>query len=320
MEACVAQVRGVFVARDIDQKLRLTAAFLGAVGRKDLAAAFRRVNANTSFELGRADKWMQGRAQPRDLQVYEDWSKVLDLDRPGQWMADCDAEALIDAICARHGRDRDALLRSIEKPATRHGVPGSTLELAGTFACYSHAWSPYFRGRLIRGELSVGVNSSPARLPVTYTEVLPTGPLELKGTMSVARRGMHIQVSDATGDAQVITFCLFQPSPPASVLAGFMFGTTVIGPDAQPSATRIVMVRLRSGTERLRSADAYLPSQGSIAEDLASLGLRVDDSASADQRLDAFLNGGNGRFDQIPLPAYRDLADLFDRSWLSSAS
>jgi hypothetical protein len=320
VENAVVCVSGVFVARDIDQKLRLTAALLGAVGRKDLAAAFRRVNSNTSFELGRADKWMQGRAQPRDMQVYEDWAKVLDLDRPAQWIADCDIEAFLDAICARHDRDRDALLRSIQTAASRPSVPGSALELAGTFACYSHAWSPYFRGRLIRGELSVGVDSSPSRLPVTYTEVLPTGPMELKGTMTIARRGMHIQVSDAAGDSQVITFCLFQPSPPASVLAGFMFGTTVIGPDAQPSATRIVMVRLRSATERLRSADAYLPSQGSIAEDLASLGLRVEDSAAVDQRLDAFLNGGSGRFDQIPVPAYRDLAEVFDRSWLLSAA
>ena len=71
------------MARDIDRKLRLTAVLLGTVARKDLAAAFRRVNANTSFDIGRADKWLQGRAQPRERQVYEDWAKVLELDRPG---------------------------------------------------------------------------------------------------------------------------------------------------------------------------------------------------------------------------------------------
>jgi hypothetical protein len=305
------------VARDIDRKLRLTAAFLGAVARKDLAAAFRRVNANTSFELGRADKWRQGRAQPRELQVYEDWAKVLELDRPAQWIADCDAEAFLDEICARHGRDRNALLRALDASANRSNVPGSAHELAGTFACYSHAWSPYFRGRLIRGELSIGVDSSPNRLPVSYTEVLPTGPMELKGSMSIAQRGLHAQVSDATGGAQVLTFCLFLASPPASVLAGFMFGTTVIGPEAQPSATRIAMIRLPAATARLRSADAYLPSQGSIAEDLESLGLRVEDSAGADRRLAEFLGGGGGSFDQVPVQAYRALAEIFDRSWLS---
>lgn len=123
-----------------------------------------------------------------------------------------------------------------------------------------------------------------------------------------------------TGGAQVLTFCPFQTSPPASALAGFMFGTTVIGPDAQPSATRIVIVRLPAATTRLRSVDAYLPSQGSVAEDLASLGQRVEDPAAVDRGLAEFLAGGSGGFDQIPVPAYRALADIFDRSWLSAAS
>src|SRR5262245_48901037 len=105
--------RGASVARDIDRKLRLTAALLGAVTRKDLAAAFRRVNPATPFDIDRANKWLQGRARPREPQVYEDWAKLLDLGHPGAWIADCDSEAFLDAICARHRRDRDALLRQI---------------------------------------------------------------------------------------------------------------------------------------------------------------------------------------------------------------
>jgi hypothetical protein len=309
------------VARDIDRKLRLTAALLGVVARKDLAAAFRRVNATTPFEVGRADKWLQGRSQPRELQVYEDWSKVLELDRPGQWVADCDIEAFLDAICIRHGRDRETLLNAIEPSGSRDvSVPGAALQLAGTFVCYSHAWSPYFRGRLIRGELAIGKESSPNRLPVTYTEVLPTGPMKLQGALAVAKRGLHIQVSDVKGEVQFITFCLFQASSPASILAGLMFGTTVIGHDAQPSVTRIVMARVPAATTRLRSADAYLPTQGSIAEDLTGLGLRIDDPAATDRLLAEFLSGASGKFDQIPMSAYRALTEKFDRSWLKAAS
>ena len=304
------------MAQQIDYKLRLTSALLGTVARKDLAAAFRRVNANTSFEIGRAHKWLQGRAQPRELQLYEDWSKVLGLDRSGQWIADCDIETFVDEICARHGRDRDALLRELEVPVSR-SVPGSAAELAGTFACYSHAWSPYFRGRLIRGELSIGSASKLNRLPISYTEVLPTSSLRLRGSLHVALRSMHAHVSDGANATQTLTFCLFRASPPASVLAGFMFGTTVMGPEAQPSATRIVMVRLPAATARLRSAEAYLPPQGSVAEDLVSLGLLVEDATILDGHLCEFLNGGTGRFDQIPLLAYRALVDIFDRGWLS---
>ena len=39
------------------------------MSRKDLAGAFRRVNPATSFDLDRAHKWLQGRAQPRDPAV-----------------------------------------------------------------------------------------------------------------------------------------------------------------------------------------------------------------------------------------------------------
>ncbi len=307
------------MAREIDRKLRLTAALLGTVARKDLAAAFRRVNAKTSFEIGRADKWLRGLAQPREMEVYADWAKVLDLDRSGQWIADCDTEAFLDEICIRHGREREALLRALEASSSRGGSKARTaLDLAGTFVCYSHAWSPYFRGQLIRGELTVGLESSPNRLPVTYTEVLPTGAMELRGLMLVADRGVHIQVSEPTGSAQVVTFCLFQASPPASILGGLMFGTTRIGPDAQPSVTRIVMVRLPASNARLRSGEAYL-SPGSIAEDLATLGLGVGDPAATERLFAEFLMGDGGGFDQVPVSTYRALADVFDRRLLSAA-
>jgi hypothetical protein len=41
------------VGRNIDQKLRVTMALVGAVTLKDLAAAFRRVNPATSFDVER---------------------------------------------------------------------------------------------------------------------------------------------------------------------------------------------------------------------------------------------------------------------------
>ena len=75
--------------REIDRKLRLTAALLRVATRKDLAKAFQRVNPATPFDVDRAHKWLQGRARPREQQVYDDWTKLLDLGRPGQWIAAC---------------------------------------------------------------------------------------------------------------------------------------------------------------------------------------------------------------------------------------
>lgn len=308
------------MARDIDRKLRLTAALLGTVARKDLAAAFRRVNANTSFDIGRADKWLQGRAQPRERQVYEDWAKVLELDRSGQWIADCDIDSFLDEICVRHGRDRNVLSRDIEVFSGRVNGQNAALSLAGTFVCYSHAWSPYFQGRLIRGELTITNSSTPNRLHAFYTEVLPTGLLELKGTINIGKRATQGSVGEDSSGVPTLTFCLFPASPPVSVLGGLMFGTTLIGPDAQPSVTRIAMVRLPAANARLRSTAAYLPAQASIAGDLGEFGLHVRDAAAADRLLSEFLAVGVNGFDQVSVPAYRALADLFDRIWLSDLS
>ena len=306
------------MACDIDRKLRLTAALLGAVTHKDLAAAFRRVNPATPFEVERAHKWLQGRASPRQLQVYEDWVRLLDLGCSGAWIANCDAEAFLDAICARHGADREDLLRRAGSPSRSTGRQETGVLLVGSYVCYSHAWSPYFCGRLIRGELSIMAAPAPHRLSATYVETLPTGRLELEGPITVNTRMMHIDARQRDGAAQLV-FCLFPPSPPASILAGFMCGATVIGPESQPSATRIIIVRLPGPSARLRTAAAYLPQRGSVAKDLAALGLRIEDPDAVDRQVTGFLSyhGGNG-LDQISAAAYWALKALFDRTWLAN--
>lgn len=308
--------------------MRLTAVLLGLPARKDMAAAFRRVNPNTSFDVARADKWLHGRAKPRDPKVYEDWAKLLDLDRGGPWLAECAFEELLAESAAHHGRDPAELLERLEGQGGRGPtVEAPGLSLAGTYATYSHAWSPYFRGRLIRAEMAIGAaartgaRSAPRQTEhptVSYTEILPTGPLRLDGTIAADKRALRIEVCDETQISQYLNFSLFPPSPPVSVLAGLMFGTTLIGPDAQPSTTRVVMVRLPADSARLRSAEAYLPEGGTIADDLASLGLPVDTSAPLERALRAFMEGGSGGgFDQVPATSYRDLLEQFDRLWLT---
>jgi len=306
------------MAREIDRKLRLTAAVLGAVTRKDLAAAFRRVNPATPFDIDRANKWMQGRAQPRELQLYEDWAKLLDLGRSGQWIADCDSETFLETLCACRGADPVSL-----RDRLAHGSPlGQQQErgpaLAGTYVSYSHAWSPYFRGRLIRGEMAISAGSAPHRLAATYAEVLPTGPLKLAGSLTASARAITMELHEVGGEAH-FSFCLFPATPPVSVLGGFMCGATVIGPDAQPSTTRIILLRLPEANEHLRKMEAYLAADASVAEDLAALGLKVAHPAAVDRQLSAFLrmDRGDGP-DQIPIAGYRALVEIFDRLWLET--
>jgi hypothetical protein len=307
------------VVQEIDRKLRLTAALLGTVARKDLALAFRKVNPGTSFDVGRADKWLQGRARPRQLQLYEDWAKVLGVDRPGRWIADCDLDTFIDEIAARHGRDPAELRAHLGPSADRKAGEGPVLSLAGTYACYSHAWSPYFRGRLIRGALSVAASARPERVTASYVENLPTGPMRLDGWIAVDKRALRGEVCDATRISQYVNFSLFVPTPPVSVMAGLMFGTTLIGPDAQPSVSRIVMIRLPGRAARLAADEAYLPAGRSISEDLEAMGLPIDDPAIVDRCLAGFMaGGGRDGIDQVPASAYRALIDVFDRLWLAS--
>jgi hypothetical protein len=308
------------VARDIDRKLRVTAALLGTVTMKDLGVAFRRINPATPFDVDRAHKWMQGRSSPREGQLYEDWAKLLDLDQPGSWIAECDAELFLDAVCTRHDRDREMLRRHIEAPSgfvakSDYGKSDHGLILAGTYACYSHAWSPYFRGRVIRGELSIERGANPNRLRASYAEVLPTGRLRLEGSIAVERRAVYLDLHEPGGDGHFVYF-LFPPTPPVSMLAGLMCGTTIIGP-AQPSVTRIAMIKLPSASSRLSAADAYMPTQGSIADDLIALGLRITDSVAVDRHLATFLAIEGGR-DQIPANDYQPLVESLDRVWLES--
>ncbi|MFO1161667.1 MAG: hypothetical protein U1E60_22705 [Reyranellaceae bacterium] len=312
------QRSGARVARDIDKKLRLTAALLGAVTCKDLAATFRNINKSTSFDVDRAYKWLQGRARPRERQVYEDWAKVLDLDRPGDWIAECDTDAFLEQISARHQRDPEALRRRAEASIVIAGDQEQPdAAVTGLYACYSHAWSPYFQGRLIRGELSITLASNPRRLFATYAERLPTGRMQLEGPVSIGKRLMSLEVRERGGDS-LLFLALFPPSSPVSVLGGLLTGATMIGPDSQPSVSRIALIRLPPASAGLlREHEAYLPAHASIAQDLARLGLPIADPATVDQRLQAFLAGGGGGLDQIALTTYGALVELFDRTWLT---
>ncbi len=311
-------MKGGQMAQHIAQKLRLTSALLGTVARKDLAAAFRRVNPETAFDLGRADKWLQGRAQPRQLSVYDDWSKLLDMGQSGAWIAQSDLPSFMAAICARHGIDRTELERRVaaQLEASAHEDRSLGVALAGTYACYSRALSPYYRGQLIRGSLSIETGPGVHGLTAVYREALPTGPLLLVGPVTLAKRGLYAHLREAGGDAEFF-FCLFPPSQPGSVLGGYMCGTTVIDPEPHPSLARILMIRLRDPAPGAEEWGGYLPSDQSIAGDLASLGLFIEQPQAHDRQLAQFLTGsGDDDTNQIPTAEFRAILEVFDRHWL----
>lgn len=311
--------------QQIDRKLRLTAAVLGTVTRKDLAAAFRRINPKTPFDVERANKWLQGRARPRERQVYDDWAKLLDLGRSGQWIAECDVDAFLDAICTRHVCDRDALEReghgaTRDRQVRENGVqPNPVAHLAGTFLTYSDAWSRYFPGRLICGELSVKTEAKSPQLAASYIQNLPSGSVHLRGSLAANGRTLAVELHDPDTDEHY-TMRLFRPAPPASVLAGFFSGPTYLSPETELTTARIVLVRLPSTCGR-RSTAAYLPAGASVAADLASVGLPMRNPAEVDRRLSAFLGVDHDRsIDRIDGEQYGALTELFDSNWLNEVA
>jgi hypothetical protein len=121
-------------------------------------------------------------------------------------------------------------------------------------------------------------------------------------------------------------FCsLFRPSPPASVLAGIMCGTTAMHPGGQPPyATRVAMVRVPAAAAAgLEASNRYLDPAGEpLSRDLAALGLPVPDPAGLDAQLDRFLRPGGvfGGCDQASPDDYAALAMACDRTWLHRAA
>lgn len=311
--------------RDFNRKLRLTAALLGASTCKDLARAFHRVNPSTSFEIGRAAKWLQGRAHPREPELYQDWATILGVEEPLAWLLECEADAFTTMLSKRHGVAADVLEKraaafgrrgQIERPAAESSAVSTYL--CGSYICYRHAFSPYYRGRILRSSLNVDLARG-RELVACYEEALPIGPIRAVGGVSAAGRALYIDVVTATGRNERAFVSLFMPQPPASCLAGIYCGTTMIGPHAQPAASRILAIRVPAGSGVADGRDCYLEEGQSIARDLIGRGMRIDGPDELDRVLHRFLRESRGGgIDQIDAADHDGLVAVFDRIWIAS--
>lgn len=312
---------GAAAVSDLALKLHLTAAALGCHGRKQLCARFRAVNPDTFFDLERSHKWLQGRATPRYPQVYDDWARVIRTTHPGAWIASCSIEGFLAELCALHDQDPAELLRRARTrmPAVREGGrrEDAELYLCGTYACYSRAWSPYYRGQLIGGVLTLVTSRTRATLGATYTEMLLSREVRFEGEVLLGGRALHTTVqAPSTGTSLFMTLC--RPGPPASVLCGVMSGASIIGPEALPSMTRLVAVRVPGPGG---SGGGYLlPTEGTIAADLRAQGLSLSDPAGVDALIrDVLLAHGSASADQVTSAIQAQLAAALDRSYLVAA-
>jgi len=300
-------------------KLRMAAAALGCESRKALCARFRGVNPATQCELERLNKWMQGRSLPRTVSVYADLAAVIGSTKSGAWIAECALDDFAAELTACTGAQA-TVLNPAEAPVPhatgpRVGGPfGVTATLAGAFASYSLAWSPHFRGSIIRGSLRLWPNER-GKLLARYAENLLGRRLILDGEVQIRQRSMDVTLREP--ESRVPLFVtLHVPGPPASVLCGVMSGTALIAHEALPSAVRIVFIRVPD-TSTLDATNRYFtPMPGAVVGDLATLGLRV----RAAEDLDAFTREFLGDVPaQVTGQDQATLAGMLDREYFAPA-
>ncbi len=174
--------------------------------------------------------------------------------------------------------------------------PASHSTLRGSFACYSHAWSPAFEGRIIRGSLVIdSPPGSPSAMTAVYMESLPhrAVPLRHRGDVAFSDRIMYLDLVDAAADSRALLAFLC-PNAPASALLGVMCGRVFHHPNAELAVARILAVRVPSGNpDVLATSNRYLDSADSLSRDLRDLGLELSPSATLDSLFRDFLRGAS---------------------------
>ena len=199
------------------------------------------------------------------------------------------------------------------------GLPGEDAALShlcGRYVCYSMAWSPYYRGQIIRGSLLLLRGSRGAPLVATYTEHLLGQTVRFKGDAFRSGRTFHVVVH-GPGDGSPLFMSLFFPGPPASALCGVMSGATVVGPEPCPSASRIVIIRVPANPA---PSDRYMePAPGAVAEDLAGAGVPLAEASSADALVRGLLlRNGQGKLQQVAASDQIRLVSVLDKIHLGA--
>ncbi|WP_421989225.1 hypothetical protein [Roseococcus sp.] len=286
---------------EIAAKLSLTSQVLGCSSHKDLCGRFRAVNPTTYFDPQRSRKWMQGKAEPRFTEVYEDWAKVLGLARDGAWIAGSSLEEFEGELQARLGA----------RPLARADARSTgTLEseITGLYAAYSMAWSPHFRGRILRGSMRLSRTRS-ASLLAEYHEDLPIGASFYRGEAAIAGRTLSLPLREiATGLPLFMSFAL--PGLPAAVIGGVQCGVALLSHSTEPMTGRILLAKMR-GVPELRASNRYMMNGEGMAADLAALGLVLPEGS------DALLSAALGEPDCLTTMEQTGLSNIFDPAFLA---
>lgn len=273
------------MSTDFPQKLRLIQIVTGCATQKEMHARFKALNPQTGYDPQRAYKWLQGRSSPRDMSVFEDIARLLDLDVPGEVVR-----------CSTIGEFR-ALIEARRGPlpvemalGTAAGAVRLPTYLAGRFLAISRAWAPDRRDCLLTGILTL-VPDSANGLKVRYAEYLPVGHLVVTGAMQ--RIGRSVRATAINEEDEIfIDFCLQIPPAPAPMLYGILSGAAIHDLEMRPSAGKLICLRVDAvPSEILRKASGYYSNTTESVGNLAlTAGLADEQAAIFGAKAHEFLN------------------------------
>ncbi|SFH98079.1 hypothetical protein [Albimonas pacifica] len=294
---------------------------LGCDSQKALAALFREADPDTDFDVARSYKWMQGRAAPRSAKLYEEWAALLDVGRPGSWLAACDLATFVATLEIRHGDAAAGLRASLGLPPDAAVSREPRAFLPGRFALYSMAQSPYYEDKLIRADLHLAPAAEAesghlARVRESFAGVEAAWSGEIERNVQGLSGELRSE-SDAFGP---VYLALVTPTLPASLLAGVTVGFVSLQPGAQrPYAARIAAVRVPPAAgETLSESNRYIDTDAEVAADLRALGLPVDRAPDFVPDLVRWLRRPVASDRPLSPATVTDLVSAADRIWLAT--
>lgn len=289
---------------DLAKKLEVTSLVLGCLTRKELCAAFARINPNTVMTLQNSYNWQSGRAAPRSFSLFEDWAAVLRLDQGPHFVMSSSLKEFVQALDGKVVLP-DGLLQTLGEASAPPATPASGATpaepapartetggawqsralLEGSFLALSLAWSPAQRGRLLAGALSLEVEST-RRLSAIYLENVLGRVITFAG--EGAEDGQTAQLRlQCEANATSFLMALHLPLVPGNLGGGIFAGHAVYDPDSEPTAGAILLLRNHDlSDEELASATGYRDlGEAALADYLQRLGYGRDPDARAERDL-----------------------------------
>lgn len=288
---------------DIAKKLELTSIALGCLTRKELCAAFERVNPNTAMTLQNSYNWQSGRSVPRNFGLFEDWAAATGLSQGPHFIMSSTLDEFIDALGEKFVLPERLLESFGRAPAAAPAVVplGESGDAAwrngallrGSFLALSMAWAPMHRGRMLCG--AVAFQTEGGRVTAHYVENVLGRAIAFDGTgLEDGKTGQVSMRCKANGAAFLMAFHL--PPVPGNLAGGIFAGNALYDSNSEPTACSILLLRNHElPHDELEVATGYQdPNDSVLADWLERVGYGQDPKLAAEREMLRLLNGVEG--------------------------